>query len=149
FGRIVRSLKDRGFLRKANGRLAVEPIGLEVVNRIGEPNRALEVRISNGSGRFGLFKNLFLLFFLSLVVLGPTYVALRVGISRFLGVVWEGLSGGFERTELWVTLLAGLGGSGYALMLAGQVLGADQGTRRMREFAAAIREGANAYFLRQ
>ncbi len=34
-------------------------------------------------------------------------------------------------------------------MLVGQVLGADQGTEKMREVADAIREGANAYLMRQ
>ena len=33
--------------------------------------------------------------------------------------------------------------------LVGQVIGADQGTERMREVAAAIRQGANAYLARQ
>ena len=37
----------------------------------------------------------------------------------------------------------------YALSLVNQVVGADQGTERMREVGAAIRQGANAYLGRQ
>src|SRR5262249_24471900 len=50
-----------------------------------------------------------------------------------------------ERLALWVVLLAGVAGLGYAGMLVGQVLGADQGTEKMRAIGAAIRSGANAY----
>ena len=37
----------------------------------------------------------------------------------------------------------------YALGLVNQVVGADEGTERMREVGAAIRQGANAYLARQ
>src|SRR5207245_8287852 len=37
----------------------------------------------------------------------------------------------------------------YAVMLVGQVKNADQGTPRMQEIAAAVREGANAYLAAQ
>ena len=46
-------------------------------------------------------------------------------------------------------MLIAVAGLGYAGMLVGQVLGADQGTEKMREVADAIREGANAYLMRQ
>ena len=50
---------------------------------------------------------------------------------------------------LWVVLLVAVAGLVYAGMLVGQVLGADQGTEKMRTVARAIREGANAYLARQ
>ena len=37
----------------------------------------------------------------------------------------------------------------YAGMLVKQVISADQGTKKMQEIAAAVREGANAYLARQ
>ena len=40
-------------------------------------------------------------------------------------------------------------GTGLCGWLVGQVIGADQGTERMREVGAAIRQGANAYLARQ
>ena len=46
-------------------------------------------------------------------------------------------------------LLVAVAGLVYAGMLVGQVLGADQGTEKMRTVARAIREGANAYLGRQ
>ena len=54
-----------------------------------------------------------------------------------------------ERVSLWVVLLIAVAGLVYAGMLVGQVVGADQGTEKMREVAAAIRIGANAYLFRQ
>jgi len=54
-----------------------------------------------------------------------------------------------ERIGLILTLLIAVSGLGYAGMLVGQVLGADQGTRRMRDVADAVREGAWAYLMRQ
>ncbi|MEA2632256.1 MAG: K(+)-stimulated pyrophosphate-energized sodium pump [Chloroflexota bacterium] len=54
-----------------------------------------------------------------------------------------------ERGALWVVLAVALMGLVYAGMLVGQVLGADQGTEKMRSVARAIREGANAYLARQ
>lgn len=56
---------------------------------------------------------------------------------------------GMERIALWVVLLVAVAGLGYAGMLVGQVIGADQGTEKMREVGAAIRTGANAYLARQ
>jgi K(+)-stimulated pyrophosphate-energized sodium pump len=54
-----------------------------------------------------------------------------------------------ERIGLILTLLVAISGLVYAGMLVGQVLGADQGTQRMREVADAVREGAWAYLMRQ
>jgi K(+)-stimulated pyrophosphate-energized sodium pump len=54
-----------------------------------------------------------------------------------------------EQGALWVVLLVAVAGLLYAGMLVGQVLGADQGTEKMRMVARAIREGANAYLARQ
>ena len=54
-----------------------------------------------------------------------------------------------EQGALWVVLLVAVAGLLYAGMLVGQVLGADQGTEKMRTVARAIREGANAYLARQ
>ncbi len=53
--------------------------------------------------------------------------------------------GTFERVCLLVILGIAVAGLLYALMLVKQVKAADQGTRKMQEIAAAIREGANAY----
>ncbi|MFO0955871.1 MAG: sodium/proton-translocating pyrophosphatase [Isosphaeraceae bacterium] len=54
-----------------------------------------------------------------------------------------------EKVALWVVLLVAVAGLGYAAALVGQVLGADQGTEKMKAVARAIREGANAYLYRQ
>ncbi|HKM56576.1 MAG TPA: sodium/proton-translocating pyrophosphatase, partial [Isosphaeraceae bacterium] len=54
-----------------------------------------------------------------------------------------------ERVGLILTLLIAVSGLVYAGMLVGQVLGADQGTKRMRDVADAVREGAWAYLMRQ
>jgi K(+)-stimulated pyrophosphate-energized sodium pump len=54
-----------------------------------------------------------------------------------------------ERSALWVILVVAVAGLAYAGMLVGQVIGADQGTERMRDIGAAIRQGANAYLARQ
>jgi K(+)-stimulated pyrophosphate-energized sodium pump len=54
-----------------------------------------------------------------------------------------------EKVALGVVLLIAVAGLVYAGMLVGQVLGADQGTERMRVIAKAIREGAVAYLQRQ
>ncbi len=54
-----------------------------------------------------------------------------------------------ERTCLIVVLVIAVAGLGYALMLVGQVKRADQGTAKMKEIAAAVREGADAYLWAQ
>ncbi len=55
----------------------------------------------------------------------------------------------YERVALISNVFIGLAGLFYALLLVKQVKEADQGTRKMQEIAAAIREGANAYLYRQ
>ena len=54
-----------------------------------------------------------------------------------------------EQIALWMVLLVAVAGLVYAGWLVGQVIGADEGTPRMREVGAAIRQGANAYLARQ
>jgi K(+)-stimulated pyrophosphate-energized sodium pump len=56
---------------------------------------------------------------------------------------------GLEKGALFVVLAIAVAGLIYALSLVWQVLGADQGTERMRAIAKAIRQGANAYLQRQ
>ncbi len=56
---------------------------------------------------------------------------------------------GFEKWGLVVVLGVAVAGLLYAAGLVGQVLGADQGTTKMKEVARAIRLGANAYLWRQ
>ena len=54
-----------------------------------------------------------------------------------------------ERISLVVVLLIAVAGLVYAAMLVKQVKEADQGTAKMQEIAAAVREGANAYLKAQ
>ena len=52
-------------------------------------------------------------------------------------------------TALWVIVLCGVLSVVYAIWATSSVLGADAGTPRMQEIAAAVREGAQAYLKRQ
>ena len=54
-----------------------------------------------------------------------------------------------ERAALFGSLIVAIMALLYAAMLVKQVIAADQGTQKMKEIAAAIREGANAYLARQ
>ena len=54
-----------------------------------------------------------------------------------------------ERGALWGSLVVALAALGYALLLVGQVMRADQGTQKMKDIADAVREGANAYLRKQ
>ena len=54
-----------------------------------------------------------------------------------------------ERMALFGSLIVAFMALGYAAMLVKQVVGADQGTQKMKDIAAAVREGANAYLARQ
>ena len=55
----------------------------------------------------------------------------------------------FEIAAIFVVLVIAILGLGYALLLVKQVRAADQGTPKMQEIAAAVREGANAYLAAQ
>jgi len=54
-----------------------------------------------------------------------------------------------ERILLFVVLGVAVAGLAYAYWLTQQVKGADQGTQKMQQIAAAIREGADAYLKKQ
>ena len=54
-----------------------------------------------------------------------------------------------ERVCLLAVLLVAVAGLLYALLLMRQVNRADQGTKKMQEIAAAVREGANSYLAAQ
>ncbi len=70
-------------------------------------------------------------------------------VFHFFAPFREAEYGLFERVALISVLVIALAGLGYALMLVKQVRQADQGTKRMQEIAAAVREGANAYLSAQ
>ncbi len=57
--------------------------------------------------------------------------------------------GGTDKTWLYICLAAGIVGIASGLLLARNVLAADQGTLKMREIATAIQEGAEAFLARQ
>ncbi|MEN6558445.1 MAG: sodium/proton-translocating pyrophosphatase, partial [Thermoguttaceae bacterium] len=67
--------------------------------------------------------------------------------------LWEPLLGEkfniYEKCALVTNVVIALAGLAYALMLVGQVMRADKGTKKMQEIAQAVREGANAYLYRQ
>jgi K(+)-stimulated pyrophosphate-energized sodium pump len=54
-----------------------------------------------------------------------------------------------DSTVMWVIVLCGLLAIVYAGLTARALMAADAGTVRMREIAAAIQEGAQAYLTRQ
>ncbi len=54
-----------------------------------------------------------------------------------------------EVVALFLSLLTAVAALVYASMLVKQVVNADQGTQKMKDIAAAVREGANAYLRRQ
>ena len=57
--------------------------------------------------------------------------------------------GGVDKTWLYICLAAGVVGIRAGLLLARNVLAADQGTPKMREIAKAVQEGAEAFLARQ
>ncbi|HEV3006207.1 MAG TPA: sodium/proton-translocating pyrophosphatase, partial [Pirellulales bacterium] len=80
-------------------------------------------------------------------------LAMGAGATAKSITLWEPLTSGkydnYEKFALMANVGVAIAGLVYALMLVGQVKNADQGTPRMQEIAAAIREGANAYLYRQ
>ena len=57
--------------------------------------------------------------------------------------------GGVDKTWLYICLAAGIVGIAAGLLLARNVLAADQGTVKMKEIAQAVQEGAQAFLARQ
>jgi K(+)-stimulated pyrophosphate-energized sodium pump len=57
--------------------------------------------------------------------------------------------GGTDKTWLYICLAAGIVGIASGLLLARNVLAADQGTVKMKEIAQAVQEGAEAFLARQ
>ncbi len=68
---------------------------------------------------------------------------------HYFGFTTDPAYGIWEKISLWVVLGIAIAGLIYALGLVNQVVGADEGTERMREVGAAIRQGANAYLTQQ
>ena len=68
---------------------------------------------------------------------------------HYFGFTTDPAYGVWEKISLWVVLGIAIAGLVYALGLVNQVVGADEGTERMRDVGAAIRQGANAYLGRQ
>jgi K(+)-stimulated pyrophosphate-energized sodium pump len=68
---------------------------------------------------------------------------------RFFGLFSDPRYSQLEIVSLLIVLVIAVAGLLYAWMLAKQVKAADQGTPRMQEIAAAVREGANAYLSAQ
>jgi K(+)-stimulated pyrophosphate-energized sodium pump len=68
---------------------------------------------------------------------------------KFFGLFSDPRYSQLEIVSLLVVLVIAVAGLLYAWMLAKQVKAADQGTPRMQEIAAAVREGANAYLSAQ
>jgi K(+)-stimulated pyrophosphate-energized sodium pump len=57
--------------------------------------------------------------------------------------------GSFETNSLWIILLISLSALVFAYYLVREVLGAEEGTEKMKEIARAIQVGAKAYLNRQ
>jgi K(+)-stimulated pyrophosphate-energized sodium pump len=68
---------------------------------------------------------------------------------RFFAIFTDPAYSRVEVVSLLTVLIIAIAGLLYALMLVGQVKRADQGTPRMQEISAAVREGANAYLSAQ
>ena len=71
------------------------------------------------------------------------------GGFQFFSLFTEAKYTPLERGALLSVLAIAIIGLLYALMLAKQVKAADQGTKRMQDIAAAVREGADAYLAAQ
>jgi K(+)-stimulated pyrophosphate-energized sodium pump len=79
----------------------------------------------------------------------PPAVPESMGFHYFAPLSADSNFSGGERAALWGSLIVALLALAYAGMLVGQVVGADKGTAKMQQIAAAVREGANAYLARQ
>jgi K(+)-stimulated pyrophosphate-energized sodium pump len=79
----------------------------------------------------------------------PTTTAAEAGEFHYFSFMTDPAYTLIEQVALWLVLGIAIAGLGYAGWLVGQVIGADEGTARMREVGAAIRQGANAYLRRQ
>jgi K(+)-stimulated pyrophosphate-energized sodium pump len=80
----------------------------------------------------------------------PTPASEAAGTGfRYFAFLNDPTYNSMEKIALWIVLGVAIAGLAYAGALVGQVLGADQGTERMRGVARAIKEGANAYLYRQ
>ena len=75
-------------------------------------------------------------------VAAPAHGALEGSFTWFAPLTQYSIG---ERVAVLMVLGVAIAGLLYALMLVRQVTGADQGTPRMQEIAAAVREGAIAY----
>jgi K(+)-stimulated pyrophosphate-energized sodium pump len=83
------------------------------------------------------------------VLIPPTEAPSAAKELQLFGFWNDPAYGFWEKAALLVVLGIAIAGLVYAVGLVNQVIGADQGTERMREIAAAIREGAKAYLIRQ
>ena len=70
-------------------------------------------------------------------------------MERFFSVMADPSFTVWERVALWGVLVVAVLGLFYAVFLAAEMLGKDQGTEAMRKVSTAIRVGANAYLSRQ
>jgi K(+)-stimulated pyrophosphate-energized sodium pump len=82
-------------------------------------------------------------------IANPPVVPESMGFHYFAPLSAESNFSSGERAALWGALVVALMALAYAGMLVGQVVGADKGTAKMQQIAAAVREGANAYLGRQ
>jgi K(+)-stimulated pyrophosphate-energized sodium pump len=112
-------------------------------------------------GRLSLRWTWIMLAFLVIGIMGSTQAGSSSsvssgGVSHAGASEWEPFGfwnlpaySNYERFALILNVIVALAGLGYALMLVKEVYGADTGTARMQDIAAAVREGANAYLRRQ
>jgi K(+)-stimulated pyrophosphate-energized sodium pump len=71
------------------------------------------------------------------------------GVLAAEGGPIDAVFGAFEDKALWVVLVISLTALAFAYYLVREVLGAAEGTEKMREIARAIQVGASAYLKRQ
>lgn len=81
--------------------------------------------------------------------IAPSAASATEGKFQYFSFISDPSFSTLERVLLFVVLGVAVAGLAYAWALMKQVRAADQGTPRMQEIAAAIREGADAYLKRQ